>query len=343
MYPVDSASTAENKTTCNNFSNNNNTTPPPKTNSSNTNTNTGSRKMSLNEKEVLKQAQEQPEEFVAWTADDIINQPLKEAVFKAVFKARPETTTDAVMHLLHDLRSDIYKEKLDQVYPHISFLGRPYVEFQMLSRLCQQFDIKISETTEVYCPDRTNRPADIVFSSMYLKRQKVEAVNVVAALERDIAEANARKAAKATPKDGDLMKMAWERAIGGAELPEWPDSANHELGLFDIPFPPGRDWEACYGRSGQNLWLYVSPAVRVDCLVHIKGFYKFVVRLRDEQPATPFNHLELFRSWAGIAAWANELIKRDRDIPITDFMESYLRVSIINARDMFTKVLSGEA
>lgn len=24
--------------------------------------------------------------------------------------------------------------------------------------------------------------------------------------------------------------------MGGAELPEWPDSANHELGLFDIPF-----------------------------------------------------------------------------------------------------------
>ncbi|KFG80752.1 hypothetical protein MANI_017519 [Metarhizium anisopliae] len=297
--------------------------------------------MSLNEKEVLKQAQEQPEEFVAWTADDIINQPLKEAVFKAVFEARPETTTDAVMHLLHELRSDIYKEKLDQVYPHISFLDRPYVEFQMLSRLCQQFDIKISQTSEVHCPEVTIGPADIVFSTIYLKRQKVEAVNVVAALERDIAEANARKAAKATPETS--MKMAWEKVMGGAELPEWPDSADHELGLFDIPFPPGRDWEACYGRSGQKLWLYVSPAVRVDCLVNIRGLFKFVVRLRDDRPATPFNQLELFRSWAGIAAWANELIKGDRDIPITDFMESYLSVSAINARDMFTKVVSGEA
>lgn len=370
--------------------------------------------MELNEKDVLKLAKERREEFVAWTTDDFINQPLKEAVMAAALKARPEATTGDIVGFLNDIRSDIYQEKLGQVYPHISFLGRPYVEFQTLSRLCKHLNIEFGGTSEAHGPAMTTGPADIVFSTMYLDVQKVEGVKGLAALERAIAEADARKAAKAAEAakaakarpaakpsaPGDLAKSRWasneeasagpapkddagvdgttpvtaskdtaaaqndskalvllitpeEKALAGSEpehpmsvawkhiqpdvkLPEWPDYPDHELGQFDIPFPPARDWEACFGCCRRDLWRLMHPAVQVGCQVNGKGFRKVVVRLRDGQPMTPFNQLELFRSWCGVASWARQLAKENQDITIRDFLLKYLKDS---AREMYVLAL----
>ncbi|KAG8418845.1 hypothetical protein J3459_011973 [Metarhizium acridum] len=83
--------------------------------------------MSLNEKQVLKQAKEQPEEFIAWTPDDIINQPLKEAVMAAVLRARPSATVEGVMDLLNDMRVNMYKEKIRELTPRVPVLGKPFI------------------------------------------------------------------------------------------------------------------------------------------------------------------------------------------------------------------------
>ncbi|KID98716.1 hypothetical protein MAJ_05372, partial [Metarhizium majus ARSEF 297] len=345
--------------------------------------------MELNEKDVLKLAKERPEEFVAWTADDFKNQPLKEAVMAAALNARPGASVDALISLLNDIRSDIYQEKLGQVYQRVSFLGRPYVEFQTLSRLCKHLDIEFGGTSEAHCPAMTTGPADIVFSTMYLKAQDAEEAKVVAMLQRAMVEAKARKAAKAAeaaktakpsapgdlaksrwasnqeasagpapkdtaaaPKDSkapaelskgkekaraasepeDPLGVAWKHIQPDVKLPEWPDSADHELGQFDIPFPAARDWEACFGRCRRDVWRLMHPAVQVGCQVNGKGFRKVVVRLRDGQPVTPFNQLELFRSWCGVASWARQLAKENRDITITDFLGKYLKDS---ARGMY--------
>ncbi|KAG8418844.1 hypothetical protein J3459_011972 [Metarhizium acridum] len=151
------------------------------------------------------------------------------------------------------------------------------------------------------------------------------------------------KKSVAPEEEMEEMRSAWT-SIMGSEIvpgwPAWPESQHDECGTFGIPFPPERDWEACYERPSQNLWLYMSPAVQVLCQVSGEGLRKLVVRLRDQQAATPYNQLQLFRSWSGIAAWAHQLARGGQDIPITEFMDIYFRVS---ARDVFTKVDSGEA
>ncbi|KAK9438457.1 hypothetical protein VB005_08017 [Metarhizium brunneum] len=361
--------------------------------------------MALNEQQVLKLAKEKPEEFVAWAEGDIVNQPLKETVMAAVRNVRPHVTTGQVMSLLHDMRSEVYQEKLRELTPPVTILGRPFVEFKMMEKLCRMLGISMWWMTERYCPAQTTEPADIVYSTMYLKAQEATKARLVEKFQRFKLEREARESSQPAAKPvtkpsapGDLGKSRWApnteaaagpapkddsgvasgksskdtaatkpaapsaggkgkaremdpseealrsawKSIMGSEAPPswpaWPGFPHHEFGTFDIPFPPERDWEACYGRPGRDLRLYVSPAVQVDCHVYGEGFRKLVVRLRDQQAATPFNHMELFRSWAGLAAWANQLAKGNQDIPITDFMKNYLRVSVKCAFTM----ISGE-
>ncbi|KAG8405479.1 hypothetical protein J3458_022133 [Metarhizium acridum] len=81
--------------------------------------------MTLNEKDVLKQAKENPEELSIWQPEDIINMPLTMIVLAEVLAPFPLWSTETVWCLFHNMRSELYKENIQASTPRVPILEKP--------------------------------------------------------------------------------------------------------------------------------------------------------------------------------------------------------------------------
>ncbi|OAQ69190.1 hypothetical protein VFPPC_13809 [Pochonia chlamydosporia 170] len=185
--------------------------------------------MSINEDEVLRRVEAQPEEFVNWSRADMVDQFLTDAVLAAIRKARPGSTIDAAMDILNDMRRQIYNENLSS---RIRVLGKSFVQFQMFMRACELFQVRCLDLAERRCPAQRTSPANLVYSTMYWKASLVEEAALVARMKAMISEAEARKAK--TPRQEVKKRSAPEPMSNDNKRRSLDPLATHRFGTNNV-------------------------------------------------------------------------------------------------------------
>ncbi|KHN97397.1 uncharacterized protein MAM_04994 [Metarhizium album ARSEF 1941] len=174
-------------------------------------------------------------------------------------------------------------------------MGMPYVQFKVLGRLCQSLGVSIWEIREEHCPVMTTGPADIVYSTTYLKACEAEKAEQIPRMKEAMLDRAAKRGREESrqapvPVHGDLAKSRWAPGSAAGPAPREDTRAAVE-GIKAVPFPPGRDWKTCFEIPSAKLRQCMPPAVRVVCRVNLHGAGRASCRQSSRES---FNQQELF-------------------------------------------------
>lgn len=109
-------------------------------------------------------------------------------------------------------------------------------------------------------------------------------------------------------------------------LPTWPKLPgfpHEQCGVFDIPFPPQRDWDACVGDQ-EECSIYLREPAILDWQVIGNGCRKVVVRMKPDHAKNVSNEVDVWFCWYAVVKWVTRLLDEERDLPLVEALQQFI-------------------